>query len=184
MSIRFWFVSLLCFVGACNKSSRVESPSNLRSQDGLIAVGTAAPAFSAQDQTGATRSLSDYAGKPVVLFFYPKDQTPGCTREACAFRDAWDRFRASNVVVLGVSTDDVSSHARFAAAHNLPFPLLADTAGSIARSYGVTLTLNMAKRVTFLIGGDGRITHVFPDVDPGVHADDVLSKLVSGGATR
>jgi peroxiredoxin Q/BCP len=113
----------------------------------------------------------------VVLYFYPRDATPGCTREACAFRDAWSRFEAANAVVVGVSTDDSESHAEFASEHELPFPLLADTDERIADAYGVAVRLGFAQRMTFLIDPQGRVRHVFESVDPGVHADEVLEVI-------
>ena len=136
-----------------------------------------APDFEAQDQHGETRRLSEFAGKVVVLYFYPRDATPGCTTEACAFRDAWDRFEEAGAVVVGVSTDDVEAHRAFAEEHELPFPLLADPSESIAEAYGVPVRMGYAKRMTFLIDGDGVIRRVFEDVDPGVHADEVLAAI-------
>jgi peroxiredoxin Q/BCP len=108
--------------------------------------------------------------------FFIRATAPGCTREACAFRDA-DRLRESGAVVIGVSTDDVRSHARFAEEHDLPFPLLADPDGNVLRLYGVPTALGMAARVTFVIGRDARIDRVFPDVDPAVHVDEVLAAV-------
>lgn len=143
----------------------------------LIRVGETAPPFSAQDQDARTRTLAELRGRPVVLYFYPRDATPGCTREACAFRDAWDRLSATGAQVIGVSTDDVASHRAFATEHRLQFPLLADVDETIVRAYGVPSTLGMAARVTVIIGRDGRVTHVFPNVDPAVHVDEVLAAL-------
>lgn len=148
---------------------------------GLLQVGNEAPDFMAMDQAGEVRQLRILnRDRPVVLFFYPRDGTPGCTAEACAFRDAWDRLQSTGAIVVGVSTDDVDSHARFAAEHELPFPLLSDPDGNVLRSYGVPSRLGMAARVTYVIGADGRIAHVFPDVDPAVHADEVIEALSSG----
>ncbi|MCB9623050.1 MAG: peroxiredoxin [Sandaracinus sp.] len=140
-------------------------------------TGELAPDFEAQDHTGETRTLHDYAGKVVVLYFYPRDATPGCTTEACAFRDAWDRMQAAGAVVLGVSTDDVDSHRAFVEEHQLPFALLADTDGRIAQSYGVPVRMNFAKRMTFVIDANRRIRRVFEEVDPAVHVDEVLAVL-------
>jgi peroxiredoxin Q/BCP len=145
---------------------------------GLLAEGTIAPDFLAMDQQGEVRSLRLIARRrPVVLFFYPRDGTPGCTQEACAFRDAWDRLQATGAIVVGVSTDDVESHASFADEHELPFPLLSDPDGAVLRRYGVPSALGMSARVTFVIDAEGRITRVFPDVDPAVHVDEVLAAL-------
>ena len=141
---------------------------------GLPAPGSMAPSFAAADQTGQTRTLEEFRGKPLVLFFYPSDGTPGCTAEACAFRNAWQRYADAGVAVVGVSTNDVASHAAFAAEHKLPFPLLADTDKAMLNAWGVSSTFGMAARVSFLIDGDGRIVRVFPDVDPALHAQEVL----------
>ncbi len=142
-----------------------------------IAAGDPAPAFMAQDQTGRVRQLSEYRRHPVVLYFYPRDATPGCTAEACAFRDAWERLEATGAVVLGVSTDDVASHRRFHDEHQLPFDLLSDPDGEIAQRYGVPLRMGMSARVTFLVDGEGVVRRVFEDVDPGVHADEVIAAI-------
>lgn len=136
-----------------------------------------APSFELRDQSGATRTLSEFQGKAVVLYFYPRDATPGCTVEACAFRDAWSRFEEAGAQVLGVSTDDVESHASFAQEHELPFPLLADLEGQVAQQYGVSMRMGMTMRTTFLIDGNGVIRRVFEDVDPGVHVDEVLAAI-------
>jgi peroxiredoxin Q/BCP len=143
----------------------------------LLAVGTTAPEFMLEDQTGHIRELREYRGHPVVLYFYPRDGTPGCTAEACAFRDAWDRLAASGAVVLGVSTDDVESHQRFHDENQLPFELLADEDGRVTRLYGVPMRMGMASRVTFLIDAAGVIQKVFEDVDPGIHADEVIAAI-------
>ncbi len=142
---------------------------------GPLPVGSPSPDVSGVDQTGAAVSLRALRGKPVVVYFYPKDATPGCTREACAFRDAWDRYQKAGVQVLGVSTDDAESHATFAAEHKLPFPLVADTDQAWVRGFGVPTTLGIASRVTFLLGRDGAVARVYDSVDPGVHADQVLA---------
>ncbi len=150
------------------------------SAGGLLAEGTAAPDFMAMDQSGEVRQLRMLRrDRPVVLFFYPRDGTPGCTTEACAFRDAWDRLQATGAIVVGVSTDDVQSHAHFAQEHELPFPLLSDPDGNVLRLYGVPSRLGMAARVTYVIDREGRIALVFPDVDPGVHADEVIEALAA-----
>lgn len=147
---------------------------------GLLSPGDPAPDFMAQDQAGEVRQLRILnRDRPVVLFFYPRDGTPGCTAEACAFRDAWDRLQSTGAIVVGVSTDDVPSHARFAAEHELPFPLLSDPDGRVLRLYGVPSRLGMAARVTYVIDPEGRVARVFPEVDPAVHADEVLEALAS-----
>jgi peroxiredoxin Q/BCP len=146
---------------------------------GLVQPTAAAPDFAAPDQDGASRSLREFRGRPIVLYFYPKDGTPGCTKEACAFRDAWKRFEGVGAVVLGVSRDSVEKHRAFAKEHALPFPLLADEDGAICAKYGVRSTFGLASRVTFVVDREGRIARTFPDVDPGVHADEVLAAIAA-----
>ncbi len=155
-------VAAVVAVSACSTTSVLLSP------------GTAAPSFSAPDQTGTLRQSSELLGKPLVVFFYPKDGTPGCTAEACAFRDAWKWYADAGVGVVGISTDDVASHKAFSDEHKLPYPLLSDSDGAIAKAYGVDVNFTMAKRVSFLLGPDGVIQETFPDVDPGVHAKQIL----------
>lgn len=163
--------------GGRQAEAEAEGASEPPRRESLVQVGERAPAFEVPDQEGRPRTLAEFAGRPVVLYFYPKDATPGCTREACAFRDAWDRIQETGAVVLGVSRDDVASHARFAAEHELPFPLLADTDGQVVRAYGVGESFGMPNRVTFLVGPDGLVRRVYPRVDPGVHADEVIAAL-------
>ncbi|MFO0614954.1 MAG: peroxiredoxin [Polyangiaceae bacterium] len=144
---------------------------------GLLPVGAEAPDLVGTASDGTATRLSEVRGHPAVVYFYPKDGTPGCTKEACAFRDAFDAYEAKHVVIFGVSRDSEARHASFRATHRLPFPLVSDTDGAVARAFGVSSTLGMASRVTFLIGADGRVRHVWPDVDPGVHADQVLAAV-------
>jgi thioredoxin-dependent peroxiredoxin len=141
-----------------------------------LAVGTDAPAFTTKDTNGNTVSLSDFAGKTVVLYFYPKDDTPGCTKQACSFRDAQPDYKGKDVVVLGVSADDEASHQAFTAKYNLNFPLLADTDKSLIKAYDVDGG-GYAKRVTYVIDPNGKITHVDGSVNTATHASDVLSAL-------
>ncbi len=142
--------------------------------EGLLAIGADAPNLSAVDQNGKTHRLADEKGHPVIVYFYPKDGTPGCTKEACAFRDSWNKFTTANVQVFGVSEDDAKSHEEFAKEQKLPFPILADPSGEWLRAFGVPMRLGMASRVSFLIDANGKVAKVYPDVDPGVHADEVL----------
>ncbi|AKT38877.1 peroxiredoxin [Chondromyces crocatus] len=142
--------------------------------EGLLPVGSAAPDLFAPDQNGALQRLSDQRGRAVVVYFYPKDGTPGCTEEACAFRDVWDKYKSSNVVVFGVSTDSRESHEAFARENKLPFSILSDTDETWIRAFGVPTNLGTASRVTFLIDPDGKVAKVYPQVDPGVHANEVL----------
>ncbi len=146
--------------------------------------GDAAPAFTAQTNGGQSVSLADFKGRPVILYFYPRDDTPGCTKEACAFRDAFADFMAKGAVVLGVSADSVKSHDKFVKKFKLPFTLLADEDKRIVDAYGVWGEKTFMgrryqgiHRVTFLIGGDGRIRKVWPKVKPEAHAAEVLAAL-------
>ncbi len=147
-------------------------------------VGEMAPDFDLPDQTGRRHSLAQYRGRKVVLYFYPKDDTSGCTAEACGFRDALGSFDARNAVVLGISPDPVDSHQRFAQKYSLTFPLLADEGHRVAEQYGVWVarqrygTASMGiGRTTFVIGPDGRIAHVFKNVHPEGHEAEVLQTL-------
>ncbi len=145
------------------------------------AVGSPAPAFKLQDQDGKWHSLSDYRGKWVVLYFYPKDDTPGCTTEACAFRDNIFAFDKEGAVVLGISVDEVGSHKAFAEKHSLPFTLLADPTKAVTKEYGVLRTymavMEMAHRETFIIDPQGRIAKHYDTVDPDSHSKVVLDDL-------
>jgi peroxiredoxin Q/BCP len=149
-----------------------------------LKVGDKAPAFTVATNGGGSISLADYMGKHVVLYFYPKDDTPGCTKEACAFRDGFAAFKKKGAVVLGVSPDPVKSHDKFVEKFKLPFTLLADTEKKIVEAYGVwgEKTFMGRKymgtfRVTFLIGPDGVIKQIWPTVKPEEHADEVLAAL-------
>jgi peroxiredoxin Q/BCP len=146
--------------------------------------GDPAPDFTAPTNGGGTVTLSKLKGKPVVLYFYPKDDTPGCTKEACGFRDAWAQFEQKGAVVLGVSTDPVKAHDKFVTKFELPFTLVADVDKQIVQAYGVwgEKTFMGRKylgthRVTFLIGSDGRIKNIWPSVKPDEHAAEVLAAI-------
>lgn len=147
-------------------------------------TGTKAPDFTAKDQNGNTVSLSDFRGKTVILYFYPKDDTPGCTAEACDFRDNYQSLLSKGFEVLGVSVDDEKSHKKFVTKHNLPFPLIADTDHSIVEAYGVWAEKNMygrkymgTMRTTFIIDPEGVITHVIEKVDTKASSQQVLDLL-------
>lgn len=145
-----------------------------------VRVGEPAPDFELVDQNGQLHSIEDYRGKWVALYFYPKDGTPGCTTEACEFRDNIVAFRAANCQILGVSLDDEESHKAFSEKHGLPFPLLADTKGTTADAYGVKskmLGMTLAKRQTFLIDPEGNIAKHYDSVDPGEHSAEILADL-------
>lgn len=145
-----------------------------------VAVGDPAPDFELVDQKGQLHSIEDYRGKWIALYFYPKDGTPGCTTEACEFRDNIFAFREANCQVLGVSLDDEESHKAFAEKHGLPFPLLADTKGSTADAYGVKsrlMGMTLAKRQTFLIDPEGNVAKHYEKVDPETHSREILADL-------
>ncbi len=145
-----------------------------------LSVGDRAPEFELPDQTGQLHSLEDYRDQWVVLYFYPKDETPGCTTEACEFRDNVFAFRKLNAQILGVSMDDVESHRNFAEKYSLPFPLLADVDGLTADAYGVKtrmLGMTVAKRQTFIIAPDGRIAKHYQKVSPAEHSAEVIADL-------
>lgn len=147
--------------------------------DDLVA-GQPAPDFELPDQAGQLHSIEDYRGQWVALYFYPKDDTPGCTTEACEFRDNIFAFRDLNCQILGVSLDDEDSHREFAEKYGLPFPLLADTSGSTADAYGVKAKMygmTLAKRQTFLIDPEGRIAKHYETVDPETHSAELLADL-------
>ena len=142
-----------------------------------LAEGITAPNFSSKDDQGNAVSLSDFEGKTVVLYFYPKDDTPGCTKEACSFRDSYEAYQGKDIAVLGVSRDDESSHQAFKNKFDLPFPLVVDTDGTISNAYEVDGG-GYAKRVTFVIDGKGVIKKVYDgNVKTDTHATDILSDL-------
>ncbi|HEY9621226.1 MAG TPA: peroxiredoxin [Crinalium sp.] len=141
-----------------------------------LSVGTKAPDFTVKDTNGNTVSLADYAGKTVVLYFYPKDDTPGCTKEACSFRDYYADYQGKDITVFGVSMDDEASHQKFTEKFNLPFPLLADINGELTKAFDVDGG-GYSKRVTYVIGGDGTIVKVYDTVKTDTHATDILADL-------
>jgi len=141
----------------------------------LLAVGAPAPDLKVVAHNGTPVKISDFRGKPVVVYFYPKDDTPGCTIEAQEIRDLWKDLGEAGAVILGVSTQDNESHRAFASKYGLPFLLLPDTDHSIARAFGVPVNeRGFAKRVTFVIDRAGKIAKVYPEVDPGGHAAELL----------
>lgn len=141
-----------------------------------LQVGMDAPAFTAKDSDGNTISLSDLAGKTVVLYFYPKDDTPGCTKQAQSFRDNYTEYQGKDMVVLGVSRDDEASHKQFQEKYGLPFQLLADKDGTITKAYDVDGG-GYAKRVTYIIDANGKIAHVDEKVKTDSHAQDILAAM-------
>lgn len=150
----------------------------------MIEEGKPAPDFELQSDAGDTVRLSDFRGKPVVLYFYPKDDTPGCTIEACEFRDAYDTYRERGIEILGISPDDVASHEKFKTKYELPFTLLADPQHKTAEAYGVWGERNFAgkkymgiNRSTFLIDGEGKVARAMLGIKPAGHAAAVLDEL-------
>ena len=150
----------------------------------MVTEGQPAPEFELSSDSGETVRLADLRGTPVVLYFYPRDDTPGCTKQACAIRDAWDDFRDRGAVVLGVSPDGEASHARFKAKYRLPFTLLADPDHRLAEQYGFWVEKSMVgkkymgiERSTVVISPDGTVARIFRKVKPDEHADQVLAAL-------
>jgi thioredoxin-dependent peroxiredoxin len=151
-----------------------------------LTVGQAAPDFKLVDQAGKTQQLSLYAGKWIVLYFYPKDDTPGCTEEACHFRDDISQLQRLGVQVLGVSLDSAASHAKFSEKHGLPFPLLADTDGTVCAAYQALFSLGplqFAKRHSFIINPQGRIARIYRKVDTATHSTDIINAVKELQAT-
>jgi peroxiredoxin Q/BCP len=149
-------------------------------------AGTKAPRFSLPDQRGQVVSLADFSGQPLIVYFYPKDDTPGCTKEACGFRDDWDAFEAAGIAVIGISPDSAASHAKFRDKYDLPFTLLADEDHAVCEAYGVWGTKKFrgreymgVKRTTFVIDGDGKIGHVYENVKPSGHSQELLEALAA-----
>ena len=144
-----------------------------------LSSGEVAPNFSAKNQDGKVVSLQDFKGKPVLIFFYPKDDTPGCTKEACSLRDQYQSFQKAGAVILGISRQDSKSHQEFKAKHRLPFDLLTDADGSLAQSFGVeTLPLiGLHKRQSILISASGKVIKFYSSVDPATHSQEVLDEL-------
>ena len=150
----------------------------------MLEVGTKAPEFTLPDQNGNSISLSDYLGKKVILYFYPKDNTPGCTRQACAFGESFQAFQAQNTVVIGISKDSVASHQKFAGKYSLPFILLSDPELQAIQAYGVWQEKKLYGKVsmgvvrsTYLIDEQGMIEKVMPKVKPDTNAGDLLAYL-------
>jgi peroxiredoxin Q/BCP len=150
-----------------------------------LELNKATPEFELSDQNGETHKLSDDLGKRVVLYFYPKDDTPGCTAEACSFRDNYSVFKQNDIVILGVSADSVKSHAKFQEKHQLPFTLLSDTDHEVSEAYGVWgLNKFMGReyyginRTTFLIVEDGKLVKIYEKVKPAEHAQEIIEEFV------
>lgn len=163
-------LSVICLLPGASPLARADS----------VSEGDPAPGFELQDQNGDIHSLEDYRDKWVILYFYPKDDTPGCTTEACEFRDSIFEYRKLGCQVLGISLDDQASHKEFADKYGLPFPLLADTKGTTSSAYGVKskmFGITVAKRQSFLINPKGFVAKHYEDVDPDTHSEHVLADL-------
>lgn len=145
-----------------------------------LAIGDTAPSFSLKDQHNQLHEINQYKGKWLILYFYPKDDTPGCTKEACNFRDDITQIKQLNASIVGISLDDQSSHAKFANKYSLPFPLLADTEASVTQSYGSLfsfLGLRYAKRHSFIIAPDKTIVKIYRDVNTDTHSQQIINDL-------
>lgn len=186
---------LLCVLVACGGSSATTTttttaPTTTATAPPVeteVAVGHASPAFSFTASDGTKLDSAALKGKPIVLYFYPKDETPGCTTEACSFRDEWVKLEKSGVVLVGISADSDDSHRAFAAHHNLPFHLVSDTNLALAKRFGVETkatekfgTIEM--RQTIVIGKDGNVLKIYREVDPSKHAAEIESDLGLGGS--
>src|SRR5215203_3974023 len=165
-------------------AAALNDPRVRRTEAAMVEEGSPAPGFTLTSDSGEQVSLESLRGKRVVLYFYPKDDTPGCTAQACGIRDAWGEFERAGAVVLGVSADDEASHAKFRQKYELPFPLLADTDHSVAEQYGVWGEKTYAgktymgiERSTFVIDADGNVAAVMRNVKPDAHSDQVLEAL-------
>jgi peroxiredoxin Q/BCP len=152
----------------------------------MIVEGAAAPDFALESDSGERVRLSQFRGRPVVLYFYPKDDTPGCTAQACGIRDAWGEFQRSGAVVLGVSPDSAKKHVKFREKYGLPFTLLADEDHAVAEAYGTWVQKSFAgkkymgvERSTFIIDAEGNLAKIMRRVKPSEHADDVLAALTA-----
>lgn len=172
---RLLCVLCLTLAASCRPAQRPDGGT------GLLPLGFAAPSASGTNSQGQTVSLDATRGHAAVVYFYPRDETPGCTAEACAFRDIFEEYTRRGVVIFGVSQDSQDSHKEFAQEHQLPFFLIADEEGTLAAAYGVSSTLGFNSRVSFLIDPTGKVAQVWPDVDPGVHAAQVLRAIDAHG---
>lgn len=173
MTLKLLFYVIVLIIAVIGYRSYSSAPRTLQ-------VGQDAPPFLLKDASGNTHHLSDYAGEYLVLYFYPKDDTPGCTEEACQFRDDWAQFQKLGAKVVGVSVDNSESHANFSKKYHLPFPLLADTDGKVAERYQALsnfLVFKIAKRYTFLINPTGKVVKVYTSVNTSKHAQQIIDDL-------
>ena len=178
-----WFLLSACVLALFSCGSGCGASKAHTDQSKLLAVGTEVPALSRVDHRGEVVSLR--GAPPTLLYFYPKDGTPGCTKEACAFRDSWDKYAQAGLRVVGVSTDDEAHHRAFAEEHDLPFSLIADPERAWSDGMGVGRFIgDKNERVSFLIDAQGKVAKVYKDVDPGVHATEVLADAAQLGLTE
>jgi thioredoxin-dependent peroxiredoxin len=182
-------LAIIPLVVACGGGTSSQAPVTSTSTSAEISVGKPAPAFSLVASDGTKLDSAALAGKFVVLYFYPKDETSGCTTEACAFRDAWDTLQKSGVVLVGISVDTDESHRAFAEHHKLPFHLVSDAKLDLAKRFGVSskyidkLGATIEMRETIVIGKDGNVLKIYRTVDPTKHAAEIESDLGLGGST-
>lgn len=165
--------------GGSSAVGAAPAPAATAKAAGALEVGKPAPDFTTTAHDGATISPSALKGRPIVLYFYPRDETPGCTKQACAFRDAWKDFEPTKVVLVGVSTDTNESHKKFAERRSLPFHLVSDPEGAIADAYGVPNNGGFFARQTIVIGADGNVKKIYRSVDVSRHAAEVLADVKS-----
>lgn len=182
--MRYVFPALIltAFCSIVLASSGCSTPTRPDGEKGLLEPGKRAPSFTAEDHRGETIRFP--LDQPSVVFFYPKDGTPGCTKEACAFRDAFERYDEAGIRLIGVSADSLESHRQFADEHGLQYSLISDAEGEIARAFGVGRTFGMHQRRSFLIDESGIVRKNYPDVDPGVHAGEILKDAAELGLIR
>ena len=178
-----WFLLSVCALALFSCGSGCGGSKAHSDQSKLLAIGTEVPALSRVDHRGEVVSLR--GAPPTLLYFYPKDGTPGCTKEACAFRDSWDKYAEAELRVVGVSTDDEAQHRAFAQEHDLPFSLISDPEHAWSNGFGVGRFIgDKNERVSFLIDAEGKVVKVYKDVDPGVHATEVLADAKQLGLTK
>lgn len=173
MLLKLFFYIGILLIASLGYRSYANASSNLM-------IGDSAPDFALSDAKGDTHALSNYRGKYLVLYFYPKDDTPGCTKEACHFRDDMSRLEKLNAKVVGISVDTAESHSKFAEKYHLPFPLLADTDGKVANRYHALtnlLVVKIARRYTFLISPDGKISKIYTNVNVSGHSQQIIDDL-------
>lgn len=182
---------LLCFFAACGRDAPRPDPASATAlaaagsapatpettRTGEVTVDRPPPSFKAKDQNGVELDLSALKGRPVVVYFYPRDETPGCTAEAKGLRDVWTQIAEAGAVVIGISRDSPESHRAFAKHHELPFHLVTDESMAIAQAFGVPRRIGLLARQSFVIGADGNVKRIYRDVDVSRHARDVLADL-------